>query len=130
MLIDVTDLHDCAELLAASQAEIGADAGAITWANALRKAREMFPDITGEMREAARDHVESFGAWEREEIIGWCDYELMALVLQMAAGEIREAERAGVMDGEDYRNAREIGQVSGRLRIDDLGMTVHYDFSD
>ena len=127
--IDVTDLVECAELLSGSVAELGETAALTTWKNAVRKAEELHP-ITDENRDAARDHVRGFGAWSPEEIESWDDAELGALLLQFAAGDLREAERVGVETADDYERECERGRLSGRLWFDDENGKVWYNYQD
>lgn len=75
----------------ASVAEIGRDAGPDTW----RAAVEAFDDYvlltTDEERAAMRAYAKEFGAWTEEAIAAWSDAELNALLIQMVAGDMREA---------------------------------------
>lgn len=74
----------------ASVAEIGADAGAVTWGHAIEDSPEYLVLDTDDKREAFRDFVRSSGGWSDEEIARWSDVELNALCLQWIAGDIRE----------------------------------------
>lgn len=76
----------------ASAAEIGKNAGSITWNAARLHANDYGPMlVTPEHLDAFRDHVKGFGAWDEEEISEWSDNECNALFLQMVSGDIREA---------------------------------------
>jgi hypothetical protein len=75
----------------ASVAEIGNNAGKITWNNALESSEDYSPLDTPEKLEAFRDHVEGFGAWSEEEIAAWNVTECNALFVQLVSGDIREA---------------------------------------
>lgn len=91
MEINITSLMARAEDMiyySASVAEIGQDAGRVTWENAL-DAVETAPLVPPEGEAEARDYFREFGAWEDEEIDGWSAQELNALVLQYIAGDIR-----------------------------------------
>lgn len=76
----------------ASVAEIGSDAAADTWRAAMDDADDYNLLDTDEKRDAFRDHVKGFGAWEDSEIAAWSNQELNALCIQLIAGDIREAE--------------------------------------
>lgn len=65
--------------------------------------------------------IAEFGAWEDEEIAGWSNEEIDALVLQYAAGDLREAQAicpgnglAGI-NWRQYDKESEAGTISGRL---------------
>lgn len=118
MDIDVTDLIPTARDYSASQSEIGSDAGRITWGNAVECATAADPLPTDEHKAAARDFLADFGAWERSEIDGWDANELGALVIQMAAGDIREAQSVGgIDDPAEYERQANAGRISGRLNF-------------
>jgi hypothetical protein len=119
--IEVTDLsREELCLYSASQAEMGPDAGRITWRNSEGYARDNCP-ITDANRDNVRAFFGDFGAWERDEIDGWDDTELGALLIQMAAGDLREAESvawdddACAVDAEVYEREANKGRISGRL---------------
>ncbi len=115
MEINVTALldQDCS-LLSASQAELGPNAGEITWRNALALAERM-PLATDENREAIRDHFRAYGAWDTAEVDAWTDAELSAMVWQEGAADMRELE--DYCDGcwKKYQKKAEAGSISGRL---------------
>lgn len=118
MEIDITDFfNECAPMdYSASRAEIGDNAGADTWRAACEAAPEWPLLDTEEKRQAFRDHVRDFGAWSDEEIAGWSDDELTALLIQLIAGDIREAGLdTTAPDWEQYEKDCEAGQASGRL---------------
>jgi hypothetical protein len=75
----------------ASAAELGQDAGRITWAHAMEDAEGFSILNTPDKLDAFRAHVKGFGSWSDEEIAGWTQQECNALFLQMVAGDIREA---------------------------------------
>lgn len=94
--IDITALVSHPEFdpwqLSNSRANLGDDAGRITWRNscALAKATAPCPLDTEEKRAAFRDFVKDSGGWSDEEIAAWSDEELNALFIQWVAGDIRE----------------------------------------
>lgn len=118
MEIDITDFfNECAPMdYSASRMELGQDAGRITWNAALGDAPDYPLLDTEEKRAAFRGHVREFGAWEDAEIDGWTDAELTALLIQMIAGDIREADLdTAAPDWPAYAELCEAGQASGRL---------------
>lgn len=123
--IDVTPIlsEDCS-LLSASQAELGPDAGKITWTNCLALA-ERLPLITDENRDDVRDHFRSYGAWECDEIEAWTDIELSAMVWQEAAASMREFQDYCDSDLEKYERECERGTISGRLWLSETTATIY-----
>jgi hypothetical protein len=115
--IDVTPIlsEDCS-VLSASQAELGENAGKITWRNCLALA-ERLPLVTDANRDDIRDHFASYGAWEHEEIDAWTDVELSAMVWQEAASCVREFYEYCRGDLEVYQQKCEAGKISGRLSL-------------
>lgn len=130
--LDVTALVNRSDEMiyySASRAELGDDAGAVTWQNSLDNVASDNPDGDGALIShpqdisAARDYFADFGAWEREEIDGWSKQEVNALLLQDIAGAIREYFRA-LDDAGGDENSAEFQQwqanCGGRLyRCDD-----------
>lgn len=76
---------------AASIAEIGLNAGADTWRAAMDDSPDYMLLDDDEKREAMREHIRGFGAWDESEIAAFTDTALNALCIQMIAGGIREA---------------------------------------
>lgn len=113
--IDVTPImtEDCS-VLSASQAELGPEAGKITWDNCLALS-ERLPLITDTNRDDVRDHFADYGAWERSEIDAWSDVELGAMVWQEAAASYREFEDYCDGDLTRYEVECERGSISGQL---------------
>lgn len=74
----------------ASMAEIGEDAGPITWRHACEDSETCMLLHTEEKREAFRAFVSNSGGWTNAEIATWSDIELNALCLQWIAGDVRE----------------------------------------
>lgn len=93
-----------ADLLSGSCAELGPDAGAITWRWALQCAEhseDLFRDAGCDYAELA-DHFRAYGAWEDAEVDGWSERELRAMAIQEMAADYRtQAED----DGEVSRHA-------------------------
>ncbi len=120
MEVNVTCLinaFDPAEL-SGSVAERGANAGPETWSNSLEAAKAKPLDLDWD---AAREFFKGFGAWDDEEIAAWSTTEIEALVLQYAAGDLRELQSLcpgdglGDIDWSEAERLAEAGTVSGTL---------------
>jgi hypothetical protein len=114
MELDITDFYTYAqpEEYAASVAEIGENAGSITWHNACNADFNLLN--TDDKRQAFRDYIKGFGAWDDEEIAAFTCTELNALCVQMIAGDIRERLELAETWAE-YQALSEAGTLSGRL---------------
>lgn len=118
MEINITSMFckNQAHLYAASAAELGENAGKITWANALKGADEYNFLDTSEKRSAFREFLAGTGGWSRNEIFGWTRSELNALFIQFVAGDIREGGlNVPYPDWEQYQDYCELGLASGRI---------------
>lgn len=121
MQLDITALADTVAFrFSASRAELGQNAGQITWNNNREvAAKPPACDLldTEEKRDAFRDFVRESGGWTREEIAAWSDAELTALCHQWIMGDIREAgaDSLGDIDWREYRRDSEAGRISSRL---------------
>ena len=127
MEIDITHMVDGADdmpTLSGSQAELGPDAGKITWNNSKAYAAEHLLLTDDTMRDNARRYFKGFGAWSADEIAAWSDLELNALVTQEVASWIRQMERFD--SDEKYLAAAEQGSVSGSLYKGDDGKWYAY----
>ena len=105
MEIDITDFVRTAEThdLFASVAEMGQDAGKITWANALREANsECWQFVNPDNRDEFEAWVRDFGAWSREEVAGWSLDECNALLIQFIAGYLNELESLCYSDDDEF----------------------------
>ena len=100
-------------LLSASCAELGDNAGQITWQNSLSYGREFPLLTTDEEVSAARDYFREFGAWSDEEIDAWTVDEVNAITCQEVAQSIREWE--GYDSYSDYEKAQRDGQAQSNL---------------
>lgn len=131
---EVSHLIPDAYTMSGSVTEWGEGAGRFTWNNCLRAAGDNDP-VNDDNRDGMRSFVRSFGAWSAEEIEGWDDTELGALLIQFAAGDIREAENvatdddSGEIDWAEYERQSAAGRVSGRLFRDDAGR-VWFNFAN
>lgn len=119
--IDVSFLlTEDAGQFSASRAELGDNAGRITWQNACNAVDQI--SLTPEEILEAKDYIRTWGAWEDEEIDAWTDDETKALIIQSAAGDYREAESC-CWDDElndidwqgEYQKQAEAGRISGNL---------------
>lgn len=117
----------------ASVAEIGQNAGAVTWRAACEDSEEYMLLDSEEKREAARAFFASFGAWDDADIAAWSDEEVNTLLLQFIAGDMRDMESLGHGRGavawEEYEKGARAGTFSGRLFRSDAG-AVYYDIGD
>ncbi len=116
MELDITHMieaSDAMPMLSGSCAELGQEAGKITWNNSLEyaKAHPLLAD--DDAREEARQYFAQFGAWTEDEIEAWSNDELEALVSQYIAGDIRELEMFDTH--EEYQEAAKRGEVSGNI---------------
>lgn len=115
-------LHTDASLFAASAAELGPNAGKITWANALENCNLIH--LTPQEILEAKEYIKTWGAWERDEIDNWSEEETKALIIQSAAGEYREAESVAwegtdcCIDWDEYEKQSHSGRISGNLAFD------------
>lgn len=104
----------------ASIAEIGNDAGKITWNNAKESGFNLLD--TADKLAAMRKWAKSSGGWNDEEIAAWSDVELNALFIQIISGDIREK---GESTWEEYQEESEAGHVSGCLFLGIDGETYY-----
>lgn len=95
----------------ASKMEIGQDAGNITWSNAIKSKFKLL--TTKDERNAAKNYFKSTGGWSREEIDRLSIKELNALMLQFAAGDLREYLEAQMMGEEHFKEWEE--NFGGRI---------------
>jgi hypothetical protein len=79
-------------LVSGSRAELGPNAGRITWKNALRVAadwpRWLVSDLYAAI-EASESWARESGGWTRDEIAEWTSEESLALFVQNIASELR-----------------------------------------
>ena len=121
MQINITKFYNEAAPInySASVAEIGSNAGPDTWQAAKEDAGDWNMLDTDEKRQAFREWVKPFGAWDDEEINAWSDVELNALFVQWVAGDIRECLEGS--DWDQYMEDAEAGQCPSNLWRDDSG---------
>lgn len=92
MEINITNFYcnACPRDYSASVAEIGRNAGADTWRAAMDDSAD-YPILdTAEKREAFKEYIQGFGAWDDTEIAAFTDTALNALCIQFVSGDIRE----------------------------------------
>jgi hypothetical protein len=123
MEIDITNFVRTAETheLSGSIAELGKDAGKITWNNAVREAATT-QLISKTDRDEFERWVREFGAWDRAEIEAWSLDECNALLIQYISGDLNELESLCYSDtdefGIDWRKAERLserGTISGNI---------------
>ena len=96
--------------ISASAAELGPDAGRITWENAKREAPMLATeDQLGALRSWALDS----GGWNHEEVAAWDEAECNALFCQLVSGDWRELESLASDDNGDidWARARELSEA-------------------
>lgn len=109
----------------ASQMELGRDAGRITWNNAKGAATGELLD-TPAKRNAFRDHVEGYGAWNRFQINSWSQVECEALLIQMISGDMREGGVETDWTADDWHKAQARDSWPGSLYMGDDGEIYYY----
>lgn len=132
MELDITAFFNVANPIeySASVAEIGNNAGSITWGNAREADFQIL--TTDEQREAFRAFVRESGGWDDEEIATWSDNELNALCIQWISGDMREpvgfelGPHTTDAQWADYERQCNAGQCSGRLYRGDDGQIYFY----
>lgn len=92
-----------AHLCSGSRAELGENAGQITWGNSRQLAGNLpgFLETPDEL-EAVRDHIRTLGAWDDEEIAAFSDSDLRAFIVQEVMADIRHLEDYGQIDLNDF----------------------------
>lgn len=107
MELDITTFVQTAETheLSASRMELGADAGKITWNNALREATAMHLRgqlIDADNRGEFESWVREFGAWDETEIATWSLDDCNALLIQYISGDLNELESLCYSDTDEF----------------------------
>ena len=127
MDIDVTDFlasTDCS-LLSGSVAELGPNAGRITWSNSIEASKEFNPLPDGDALQEFREWLKPWGGWDDAEITAMSDAHLRALCLQWIAGDWRECfewpEHADGPDWEFYETMASEGTCPSSFYRDDTG---------
>ena len=101
MEINITDYFDQIDhsTISASIAELGIDAGKITWNNAKNCGYSMLKNETD--FQEMRDYLSGFGAWGDSEIENFTNNELNALLNQLISGDIREQNHDRITFGNE-----------------------------
>jgi len=106
----------------ASQAELGPDAGTLTWERAVDRVIHTRLLNHAEI-DTWRVYVRSSGGWSAEEVAAMTDTELQAMFLQWVSGDMREAgldASSTDADWAQYEKDASDGTVSGSIfRTDD-----------
>jgi len=125
--LDITDFFQTEEPynFSASCFEMGDNAGTITWNNAKKEAENYLYWLDTkayngtECRDVLRYWFGQFGAWEKDEIAGWNDQELIALLIQFISGDIRDAgldnDHWSEIDWEASEQGQQEGTYSGNI---------------
>ena len=134
MQINITEFVRNAEThdLSASVAELGANAGKITWDNAKRKAASIHL-VKQEDRTEFETWARDFGAWSKEEIAAWSLDECNALLIQYISGDLNELESLCYSDDDEFNidwpkaeKMSEHGTISGNIFKSDDGQVYFY----
>ena len=124
MEIDVTDFlasTDCS-MLSGSVAELGTNAGRITWSNSIDALKGFNPLPDGDALQEFREWLKPWGAWDDAEIAAMSDEHLRALCVQWIASDWRECFLdAGPCDWSDYETRASEGQCPSSFFRDDDG---------
>lgn len=120
MEINITEFFNSTEphYYSASRAELGDDAGAITWSNALDRAEDVDLLDNEEKVDAFKQFISESGGWTWDEINTWSHTELNALFIQWISGDMREGGlHAGMTVDEwrEYEACANAGQCSGNI---------------
>lgn len=114
----------------ASVAELGPDAGKVTWNHAMEDSApgETLMLDTSAKVDALREHMRGFGAWDDDEIDNWTVQECNAMFLQAVSGDIRETPdmEPGNWDWELYEQMANEGTVGGRMFLGDDQEIYYY----
>lgn len=125
MEIDITTFvtnSDPSEF-SASAAELGQQAGQITWRNAIAQSESSPLLVTDEQIAALRDYIKDFGAWTESKIATWSKQECNALFIQLISGDLREIENLcqddrGKIDWHKAQELAEAGTIGGNIYPD------------
>lgn len=129
MEIDITAFVDTEtpEFYSASQAEMGPDAGKLTWAASMEAAERISPPMldTEDKLDEARDYFGAMGAWDRAEIAAWTPQHVNAMFIQEVSARMRDdGIKAGMMEDDWLR--LEDGEASGLIYRGNDGRIYFY----
>lgn len=120
-------------LYSGSVAELGPNAGPLTWEAASRDALPLFGDQFN--REAFNAFFAGFGAWDDAELAALTDEQCAGLMLQFISADLRECEFSDwppvFSDSwwQCYESAARDGVVSSRFFRASDG-SIHYELTD
>lgn len=127
MELNITNIINNADPFnySASAAELGLNAGNVTWNAATRDADSM---LSGENfdREAYDAFFKGFGAWDKAERDAMSDTDFRALMLQFIAGDMREANIHSNMTDEEWEEYEADDNKAGRIGRGDDGQVYYY----
>lgn len=128
MEIDITDffMNAAPKDYSASVMEIGRNAGPDTWRAACEDSPDHMMLDTDDKRDAFKEYVRGFGAWDDAEIAAWSDVELNALFIQMISGDMRDADLKPDMSEEDWAAYEANEQVARNIQPGDDGRVYYY----
>lgn len=129
MELDITNFFQnaCMRDYSASAHELGDCAGAITWNAALKDCRDYLPAFSLDDQARVREWLAGFGAWTRAELAEMNWHEIMALLLQFIAGDIRESGvDTASPDWSAYEQGANAGRYSGRFYRGDDSRVYYY----
>lgn len=128
MEIDITEFFRNAAPrdYSASAAELGQDAGRITWNHAIEDSPDYMLIDSDEKREAFRAFVKDSGGWSAEDIAAWSDIELNALCLQWIAGDMREGGICSDWSADDWKEYESDDSLCHRIFLGDDGKVYFY----
>ncbi len=127
MELNITEFFNTANAFdyQASRAEIGDNAGMITWHNAINADYVLLADE--DQRQSFREYVKSTGGWNQEEIQAFNDNSLNALCIQFVSGFIRDFEDFANSDWEKYEELSQEGAICGSMsKADDNQVYVYF----
>lgn len=99
----------------ASVAELGYNAGTITWCRAVADASNLLPEIS---RQSKEHFIINSSDWTAEEIADYTDAMVDALILQWIAGDMRECDMPSNPDDawwKEYEEGCNAGRYAGRI---------------
>lgn len=128
MEIDITAFFENAAPsdYSASQLELGRDAGRITWDAAKEDSADYQLLQTDEQREAFRDYMGGFGAWDDAERAAWDATELNALFIQLISGDMREGDLHADMSDAEWAAYDANDQMAHNICRGDDGHIYYY----
>ena len=130
MEIDITDwiAQTDPSMLSGSVAELGPQAGKITWQNSCDAVSDFNPLPDADALQEFREWLKPWGAWSDDEIAAMSDTHLRALCLQWIAGDWRECFGDAVPDWDEYETRAADGQCPSSFYQGDDG-SIYWDMT-